>query len=394
MADPGPRKQTLLKMDFPQTSLSNSFPMRLGSGQPADKGGLAATSSRPKMCLPVTVKPKDPAITRTATRQVDRSRLREAKLKMCHSMNATGKLKIAGTTYDFTSDDLQDLGEIGRGGFGTVNKMIHRKSNTTIAVKRIRSTVDEKEQKQLLMDLDVVMKSNECNYIGDCWICMELMDTSLDKFYKFIYERLNDSIPEPILGKIALATVKALNYLKEELKIIHRDVKPSNILLDKNGNIKLCDFGISGQLVDSIAKTKDAGCRPYMAPERIDPQTAKGYDVRSDVWSLGITLMEVATGHFPYKTWSSVFDQLHEVVHGDPPRLSANANRFTAEFINFVNTCLIKQENLRPKYNKLLQDPFILRATQDKDVDVAAYVTKIMDEMANNGISAFTTNLQ
>lgn len=104
--------------------------------------------------------------------------------------------------------------------------------------------------------------------------------------------------------------------------------------------------------------------------------------------------MEVATGHFPYKTWSSVFDQLHEVVHGDPPRLSANANRFTAEFINFVNTCLIKQENLRPKYNKLLQDPFILRATQDKDVDVAAYVTKIMDEMANNGISAFTTNLQ
>lgn len=60
-------------------------------------------------------------------------------------------------------------------------------------------------------------------------------------------------------------TVKALNYLKEKLKIIHRDVKPSNILLDKAGNIKLCDFGISGQLVDSIARTRDAGCQPYMA---------------------------------------------------------------------------------------------------------------------------------
>ncbi|XP_066255469.1 dual specificity mitogen-activated protein kinase kinase 4-like isoform X1 [Euwallacea similis] len=397
------RKPALMKMDFPQAN-SSAKPFAIRPFCPtAEKPGLPSSSVRTKMSLPITSKPKDPAITRTPTRQVDRSKTREAKLKICHSINSSGKLQIGGTTYDFTSDDLQDLGEIGRGGFGTVNKMVHRKSITTIAVKRIRSTVDEKEQKQLLMDLDVVMKSNECNYIvqfygalfkeGDCWICMELMDTSLDKFYKFIYERLDLRIPEPILGKIALATVKALNYLKEELKIIHRDVKPSNILLDKNGNIKLCDFGISGQLVDSIAKTKDAGCRPYMAPERIDPQTAKGYDVRSDVWSLGITLMEVATGHFPYKRWSSVFDQLAEVVNGEPPRLTTNGNAFTAEFVNFVNTCLIKQETSRPKYNKLLQDPFILRAIQER-VDVAAYVTEIMDEMANNGISAFTTNLQ
>ena len=105
-------------------------------------------------------------------------------------------------------------------------------------------------------------------------------------------------------------TVKALSYLKEKLKIMHRDVKPSNILLDKSGAIKLCDFGISGQLVDSIAKTRDAGCRPYMAPERIDPQRARGYDVRSDVWSLGITLIELATGKFPYPKWNSVFEQL------------------------------------------------------------------------------------
>ncbi|XP_048508035.1 dual specificity mitogen-activated protein kinase kinase 4 isoform X5 [Athalia rosae] len=326
------------------------------------------------------------------------------KLRMCQSMQSTGKLQLSpDTIYDFTSEDLQDLGEIGRGGFGTVNKMIHRISNTVMAVKRIRSTVDEREQKQLLMDLEVVMKSNECPCIvqfygalfkeGDCWICMELMDTSLDKFYKFIYERLNERIPESILGKITVATVKALNYLKEKLKIIHRDVKPSNILLDRRGNIKLCDFGISGQLVDSIARTRDAGCRPYMAPERIDPQRARGYDVRSDVWSLGITLMEVATGFFPYPKWNSVFEQLYQVVQGDPPRLSPNenGNRFTMDFVNFVNTCLIKEETQRPKYNKLLEHPFI-RKGEEATIDVAAYVSGVLDSMTNNGVTPFTTN--
>ncbi|KAG1935663.1 dual specificity mitogen-activated protein kinase kinase [Pimephales promelas] len=284
-----------------------------------------------------------------------------------HSIESSGKLKISPEQHcDFTAEDLRDLGEIGRGAYGSVNNMVHKPSGQIMAVKRIRSTVDEKEQKQLLMDLDVVMRSSDCPYIvqfygalfreGDCWICMELMSTSLDKFYKYVYCALDYVIPEEILGKITLATVKALNHLKENLKIIHRDIKPSNILLDRNGNIKLCDFGISGQLVDSIAKTRDAGCRPYMAPERIDPSASRqGYDVRSDVWSLGITLYELATGRFPYPRWNSVFDQLTQVVKGDPPQLSSSEERqFSPKFIQFVNLCLTKDESKRPKYRELL----------------------------------------
>lgn len=320
-------------------------------------------------------------------------------------IQASGKLQFGQQVYHFTSDDMEDLGEIGRGGFGAVNKMIFKKTDFVMAVKRIRSTVDEKEQKQLLMDLEVVMKSNDCPFIvqffgalfkeGDCWICMELMDTSLDKFYKYIYERKCQRIPESILAKITVATVYALNYLKEKLKIIHRDVKPSNILLHKRGDIKLCDFGISGQLVDSIAKTKDAGCRPYMAPERIDPERARGYDVRSDVWSLGITLMEVATGNFPYRRWDSVFEQLCQVVQGDPPQLqpSFNGMEFSTEFVDFVNTCLIKNESERPKYSRLLQMPFIQRGERSH-TDVAAYVTDILESMEQDGITEFTTNQQ
>ncbi|XP_013914280.1 PREDICTED: dual specificity mitogen-activated protein kinase kinase 4 [Thamnophis sirtalis] len=160
------------------------------------------------------------------------------------------------------------------------------------------------------------------------------------------------------------------------------DIKPSNILLDRNGNIKLCDFGISGQLVDSIAKTRDAGCRPYMAPERIDPSASRqGYDVRSDVWSLGITLYELATGRFPYPKWNSVFDQLTQVVKGDPPQLSNSEEReFSQSFINFVNLCLTKDESKRPKYKELLKHPFILMY-EERTVDVACYVCKILDQM-------------
>ena len=88
------------------------------------------------------------------------------ELKAAHS---TGKLKFDGHEFDFVAEDLSDLGEIGRGNFGTVNKMTFSKSgcptNKVMAVKRIRSTVDEKEQKQLLMDLEVVMKSSDCPFI-------------------------------------------------------------------------------------------------------------------------------------------------------------------------------------------------------------------------------------
>lgn len=114
--------------------------------------------------------------------------------------------------------------------------MIFKRTDKVMAVKRIRcsSVVDEKEQKRI-MDLDVVMKSNDCSYIvqfygaifkeGDCWIAMEIMSTSLDKFYKYVCERQQQRIPENILGQITVATVHALNYLKEKLKIIHRDVR-------------------------------------------------------------------------------------------------------------------------------------------------------------------------
>ncbi|KAI5703539.1 hypothetical protein M8J75_013060 [Diaphorina citri] len=140
--------------------------------------------------------------------------------------------------------------------------------------ERITFTVNTQEHKRLLTDLDICMRSSDCAHTvqfygamfreGDVWICMEVMDTSLDKFYTKVYKN-NRSIPENILSTITSAVLNALHYLHSKLQVIHRDVKPSNILINRAGDVKMCDFGISGYLVDSVAKTIDAGCKPYMA---------------------------------------------------------------------------------------------------------------------------------
>ena len=98
------------------------------------------------------------------------------------------------------------------------------------------------------------------------------------------------------------------------------------------------------------------------------------------IFHTGITLIELATGCFPYPKWNSVFEQLQQVVHGDPPRLDPKTNGavFTIEFVNFVNTCLIKDETQRPKYTRLLSHDFIVRSDTER-VDVADYVTHILE---------------
>jgi mitogen-activated protein kinase kinase 3 len=180
-----------------------------------------------------------------------------------------------------------------------------------------------------------------------------------------------------ILGKIAVAVVKALHYLHSQLSVIHRDVKPSNILINRIGEVKMCDFGISGYLVDSVAKTIDAGCKPYMAPERIDPQGTgvSSYDIRSDVWSLGISMIEMATGKFPYATWRSPFEQLKQVVTEKSPSLPEN--EFSPSFEKLISICLQKDVTQRPNYEQLLANEFIVEHT-NKETNVAQYVEEIL----------------
>uniref|UniRef100_A0A182PC15 mitogen-activated protein kinase kinase n=1 Tax=Anopheles epiroticus TaxID=199890 RepID=A0A182PC15_9DIPT len=331
------------------------------------------------------------------------------------NLDKRGTLTVGERSFVVEADHLRKLADLGRGAYGIVEKMLHQPSGTVMAVKRITVTsgmgagggggpgggVQNQEQKRLLMDLDVSMRASDCRHTvqfygalfreGDVWICMEVMDTSVDKFYPVVYKRPGRTIPERILGRIALSIVRALHYLHTELRVIHRDVKPSNVLMNRRGEVKMCDFGISGYLVDSVAKTIDAGCKPYMAPERIDPGSGSrtaGYDIKSDVWSLGITMVEIATGRFPYASWRTPFEQLKQVVKDEPPRLPRSAHpdseEFTPEFHALIVSCLQKKYQQRPNYEQLLATDFLQRyATGDEQADtsdMAAYVCTILDE--------------
>ncbi|XP_017280748.1 dual specificity mitogen-activated protein kinase kinase 6-like [Kryptolebias marmoratus] len=294
---------------------------------------------------------------------------------------------IGDQNFVVEADDLEQIEELGRGAYGVVDKMRHVPSGVIMAVKRIRATVNSLEQKRLLMDLDISMRTVDCFYTvtfygalfreGDVWICMELMDTSLDKFYKKVIEK-GKTIPEDILGKITVAIVKALEHLHHNLSVIHRDVKPSNVLINTQGQVKMCDFGISGHLVDSVAKTMDAGCKPYMAPERINPDLNQiGYSVKSDIWSLGITMIELAILKFPYDTWRTPFQQLKQVVDEPSPQLPAD--RFSPDFVDFISQCLRKKPNERPAYTELMKHPFFTLHDAEQ-TDVASFVKDILDD--------------
>lgn len=133
-------------------------------------------------------------------------------------------------------------------------------------------------------------------------------------------------------------------------------MKPTNILVNKRGQIKLCDFGVSGELNKSLART-NIGCQSYMAPERIKGEsrgeTTLAYTVSSDVWSLGLSMIELAMGKYPYppETYENVFVQLQAIVNGDPPELPDGYSDTAREWVDW---CLKKDPQRRGTYRELL----------------------------------------
>jgi len=171
-------------------------------------------------------------------------------------------------------------------------------------------------------------------------------------------------------------------------------VKPTNVLVNRKGEIKLCDFGISGELDKSLAKT-NIGCQSYMAPERIKGESLNNvgtYTVSSDVWSLGLSIIEMGLGQYPYppETYSNVFAQLTAIVHGDPPELPEDKYSDTAR--DWVSICMKKDADKRATYQELLNHPFLVKDRESK-VDMVKWVEMALQWKTVTALAAVKSQL-
>ncbi|KAI9314700.1 kinase-like domain-containing protein [Zopfochytrium polystomum] len=290
--------------------------------------------------------------------------------------------EVAAVEHKFKDRDFEYLCELGSGSGGSVAKVRHKATGSIFARKNLVIIVDseadrKKAEKQLKTELKIVhvvrseyivSSYGAFSHEGNVAIVMEYMDLgSLDKIYKQL-----GPIPEEVSKKMAVHILRGLVYLTEN-NIVHRDIKPSNILVNTKGQVKITDFGVSKETINSLAKTF-TGTPSYLAPERI--QTGTDYSVVSDIWSLGLTLIEISTAGSPYGPQSdpfstpvadkpkfSLFDLMNVIQEQPAPTLPPG--KFSSDFENFVATCVIKDYRVRPGPDVLLGHPCCVKAAED-----------------------------
>lgn len=288
------------------------------------------------------------------------------------------------TTYGTSGYNLKDenfvhLKELGSGNSGVVLKVLHVPLQKTMARKIIHIESKQDVQTQIIRELRI-MHEVRSPYIVEFYgaflrpnnsivLCMEYCNCgALDRILSLCDNR---QFPLPALKKVLYSILLGLTYLYNNHKIIHRDIKPLNVLMTHRGEFKLCDFGVSRQLTNSILMADTfVGTSTYMSPERIQGLT---YGVKSDIWSMGLMLYELATGKSIWVDDDStgdkskpagpegILDLLQRIVNEDPPCLSNKIDKVTGkpyekDLCVFVESCLIKDDSKRKAPQELLDD--------------------------------------
>ncbi|XP_077434090.1 serine/threonine-protein kinase 4-like [Vanacampus margaritifer] len=269
-------------------------------------------------------------------------------------------------------DVLEKLGE---GSYGCVFKAHYRETGEIVAIKQVPV---ESDLQEIIKEISIMQQCNSphvVRYYGsyfknsDLWIVMEYCGAGS---VSDIIRIRSKTLSEEEIASILRSTLKGLEYL-HFMRKIHRDIKAGNILLNTEGQAKLADFGVAGQLTDTMAKRNTVIGTPFwMAPEVIQEI---GYNCVADIWSLGITAIEMAEGKPPYADihpMRAIF-----MIPTNPPPTFRNPDAWSPPFRDFVSQCLVKNPETRATATQLLQHAFI-KAAKPSSV-LRALISDAMD---------------
>ncbi|XP_031386953.1 serine/threonine-protein kinase fray2 isoform X3 [Punica granatum] len=260
--------------------------------------------------------------------------------------------------------------EVGQGVSASVHRALCIPFNEVVAIKILDferdncdlNSICREAQTMILVDHPNVLRAH-CSFVNDhnLWVVMPYMaGGSCLHILKAAYP---DGFEEVVIATILKEALKGLEYLHHHGHI-HRDVKAGNILIDSRGAIKLGDFGVSACLFDSGDRQRTrntfVGTPCWMAPEVMEQ--LHGYDFKADIWSFGITALELAHGHAPFSKYPPM-KVLLMTLQSAPPGLDYERDRkFSKSFKQMIASCLVKDQSKRPTSKKLLKHSFFRQA--------------------------------
>ncbi|GFQ04496.1 serine/threonine-protein kinase fray2 [Phtheirospermum japonicum] len=260
--------------------------------------------------------------------------------------------------------------EVGTGASATVYRALCGPTNEIVAIKILdfeRSNCDlnnisRELQLMVLVDHPNVLKSH-CSFVSNhnLWVVMPYM--SGGSCLHILKAAHPDGFEEVVIATILREVLKALEYLHQHGHI-HRDVKAGNILIDSRGGTKLGDFGVSACLFDSGDRQRTrntfVGTPCWMAPEVMEQ--VHGYDFKADIWSFGITALELAHGHAPFSKYPPLKVLLMTLQNAPPGLDYERDKKFSKSFKQMIASCLVKDPSKRPSAKLLLKHSFFKQA--------------------------------
>ncbi|XP_055907611.1 serine/threonine-protein kinase 10 isoform X2 [Eupeodes corollae] len=285
------------------------------------------------------------------------------------------------------ADFWEMVGELGDGAFGKVYKAQHKETRRYAAAKMC-TLEDEENLSDHMVEIDILSEIKHPNIVelyeafsldDKLWMLIEYCDGgALDS----IMVELEKPLTEPQIAYVCKHMTEGLNFLHKN-RVIHRDLKAGNVLLTMEGGVKLADFGVSAKNKHTLQKHDTFMGTPYwMAPELVLCETFRDnpYDFKVDIWSLGITLIELAQMDPPNSEMSPM-RVLLKIQKSEPPRLD-QPSKYTKEFNDFLSKSLVKDPLLRASTDNLMTHPFINRVLDGKPIKdlLLEYKAEVVEE--------------